>query len=257
MKKSYFLTLLLLFPILGAIAQTNLVQNGDFENWNSSGNPISWSRFFNGFWTQSSDAQNGVSSANMIIASGTLNYIFSTPIAVTMNKTYKATIYFKSRLGTFTNIDLRLYHKPGAFPELLTNQASTSFSTTAWQKIEFDYIAKATENITFEIWTNGALNSEMLVDNVSLVEQSNLGLDDFKNSTMRIVTNYNSNKIVFYNATDLKNVSIYTIDGKQVINDSFNNSSDKKEMDISIINKGIYIIKYSENGKDFTRKFVR
>jgi Secretion system C-terminal sorting domain len=257
MKKNFFITLLLLFSILGANAQTNLVPNGDFETWNSSGNPTSWSRLFSGYWLQSSDFQNGASSANMVISSGTLNYIFTPSLAVTANKTYKVTMYFKSKSGTFTNVDLRLYHTPSVFPELLIKQASTTFSTTQWQKIEFNYTSLATENIALQIWTNGALDSEMLVDNVSLVEQPGLGVEDFKNSTIKLVANHYLNKITFNNAKDLSNVVIYTVDGKQVINSSFNDFSDQKEIDLSTINKGIYIAKFSENGKTYTQKFIR
>ena len=42
-------------------------------------------------------------------------------------------------------------------------------------KIEFDYTPTVRESIEVDIWTTGTLNSEILVDNVSVVDVATIG----------------------------------------------------------------------------------
>jgi len=164
------LLLLLLLANFSIHAQTNLVPNGNFENWSSSSQPDSWYRSFSGFVSQSTIAQNGTSSTNMMIASGTSNFINSEYFAVEANKTYRVTMYHKTAKGTFTSIDFSLYHKPGTFKEEIIKKSDAAFSTTEWRKIDFEYTPTVSENIEVDIWTYGSLDSEILVDNVSIVD---------------------------------------------------------------------------------------
>ncbi|WP_428230573.1 T9SS type A sorting domain-containing protein [Flavobacterium sp.] len=166
-------TKLLLFLLLLSLtitAQTNLVPNGNFETWSSSSQPDNWYRFLSGYVSQSTTAQNGKSSTNMMVATGTFNYINSEYFAVQANKTYRVTLYHRAVKGTFSSIDLSLYHKPGTFKEEIIKKSDVTFSTTEWRKIEFEYTSKVAENIEVDIWTNGSLNSEILIDNVSVVD---------------------------------------------------------------------------------------
>ncbi|WP_369618189.1 T9SS type A sorting domain-containing protein [Flavobacterium sp. CFS9] len=164
------LLLFLLFANFSIYAQTNLVPNGDFEIWPSSSQPSNWYRSFNGFVSQSTTAQNGTSSTNMKISSGTLNSINSDFFSVTANKTYRITMYHKLVSGTFSKLDFSLYHKPGTFKEEIIKKTETIFSASEWKKIEFEYTPTVSENIEIDIWTTGTLNSEILVDNVSVVD---------------------------------------------------------------------------------------
>ncbi|MDN3675541.1 T9SS type A sorting domain-containing protein [Flavobacterium branchiarum] len=164
------LLLLLLLANFTIHAQTNLVPNGNFETWTSSNQPNNWYPFFSGFVSQSTIAQNGKSSTNMMVASGTFTYINSEYFPIQANKTYRVTVYHKTVKGTFSSIDLSLYHKPGTFKEKVTQKSDVTFSTTEWRKIEFEYTSKISENIEVDIWTTGTLNSEILVDNVSVVD---------------------------------------------------------------------------------------
>ena len=164
------LLLLLLLANFSIYAQTNLVPNGDFETWSASSQPNNWYRFFNGFVSQSTTAQNGASSTNMKISSGTLNYINSEFFPVTANKTYRITMYHKLVSGTFSKLDFSIYHKPGTFKEEIIKKTETVFSASEWKKIEFEYTPTVSENIEVDIWTTGTLNSEILVDNVSVVD---------------------------------------------------------------------------------------
>lgn len=163
------LLFLLLFS-LTTIAQTNLVPNGDFEIWTSSSQPDKWFGYFSGVLSQSSIAQSGSSSTNMKIASGTFNFINTGYFPVTINKTYRVTVYHKVALGTFSSIDLSIYHKPGTFKSEIIKKTDAAFSNTEWRKIEFEYTATVTENIEVDLWATGTLNSEILVDNVAVID---------------------------------------------------------------------------------------
>lgn len=164
------LLLLLLLANFSIFAQTNLVPNGNFETWSSSSQPDNWYRYFSGYVSQSTTAQNGASSTNMMVASGTFNFINSEYFAVTANKTYRVTLYHRAVKGTFSSIDLSLYHKPGTFKEEIIKKSDVTFSTTEWRKIEFEYTPTVTENVEVDIWTTGSLDSEILVDNVSMID---------------------------------------------------------------------------------------
>lgn len=164
------LLLLLLLANFSIYAQTNLVPNGNFETWNSSSKPDNWYQYFSGYISKSTVAQNGSSSVNMMVASGTFNFINSEYFPVTAGKTYKVTLYHKLAKGTFSSIDFSIYHKPGTFKEEVTKKSDVTFSTTEWRKIEFDYTPTVSENIEVDIWTYGSLNSEILIDNVSVVD---------------------------------------------------------------------------------------
>ena len=164
------LLLLLLLANFSFYAQTNLVPNGGFETWTSSSQPDNWYRYFSGFVSQSTSAHSGTASINMMVASGTFNYINSEYFSVTANKTYRISLYHKAVKGTFSSVDLSIYHKPGTFKEEITKKSDVTFSTTEWRKIEFEYTAKVSETIEVDIWTTGSLNSEILIDNVSVVD---------------------------------------------------------------------------------------
>ncbi|WP_415579595.1 carbohydrate binding domain-containing protein, partial [Flavobacterium succinicans] len=164
------LLLLFLFLTITLQAQTNLVPNGDFENWTSSSQPDKWFRSFSGLVFQSTSAQNGSSSTKMQITSGTLNFINSEFFPVVAGKTYRIRMYHKLVTGTFSTIELSLYHQPGTFKEEIAKKTTAVTSSTEWRKLEFDYTPTVSESIEVDIWTTGTLNSEILVDNVSVVD---------------------------------------------------------------------------------------
>ena len=167
--KTKLLSFLLLLS-LTLMAQTNLVPNGNFETWTSSSQPDNWYRYFSGLVSQSSTAQNGNSSTNMQIVTGTSNFINSEYFAVQSGKTYRVTLYHKALSGTFSSLDFSVYHKPGTFKEEVIKKSDAVFSTSEWRKVEFEYKPTVSENIEIDVWTYGTLNSEILVDNISVVD---------------------------------------------------------------------------------------
>ncbi|WP_294961020.1 T9SS type A sorting domain-containing protein [uncultured Flavobacterium sp.] len=171
--KLLFLLLLASFSIN---AQTNLVPNGNFETWSVSTKPDNWYQYFSGYISKSADAQNGASSINMMVASGTFNFINTEYFPVTAGKTYRITMYHKLAKGTFSSVEFSLYHKPSTFKEEIIKKTDVTFSSTEWRKIEFEYTSTISENIEVDIWAYGSLNSEILVDNVSVVDVKDIPL---------------------------------------------------------------------------------
>jgi Leucine-rich repeat (LRR) protein len=168
------LLLLLLLANFSIYAQTNLVSNGDFETWTPSSQPTDWFRFSNGLLYQDSNAQNGSSSTKMEITSGTLHFMNSSPFAIQSGKTYRVTMYHKLVSGTFSSIELSLT-KSDVFKTTITKKTETTTVNSEWRKIEFDYAATTSQNAEISIWVIGTTGSQILVDNVSIVDVAEIG----------------------------------------------------------------------------------
>jgi len=168
------LLLLFLLANFSICAQTNLVFNGDFETWSSSSQPDNWFRFFNGLLNQDSNAQKGSSSTKMEIISGTLNFMNSSPFSTHSGKTYRITMYHKLVSGTFSSIELTLT-KADAFKTTITKKAETTTVNSEWRKIEFDYVATTTQDAEISIWVQGTTGSQILVDNVAVLDVAEIG----------------------------------------------------------------------------------
>lgn len=168
------LLLLLLLANFSIYAQTNLVSNGDFETWTAYSQPTDWFRYSNGLLYQDSNAQKGSSSTKMEITSGTFHYMNSSPFATQSGKTYRVTMYHKLVSGTITSVELSLT-KADIFKTPITKKAETTSFNSAWQKIEFDYVATTTQNAEISIWIKGITGTQILVDNVSIVDVAEIG----------------------------------------------------------------------------------
>jgi len=169
------LLLLFLFLTITLQAQTNLVPNGDFENWTSSSQPDKWTKFSGGLVSQNAIAQNGSSSTKMQIKTGIFNFMNSELFPVVAGKTYRVTMYHKLVSGSFADLRLTLYHTPATSKEEIINKSDGTFSSSEWRKIEFDFTPTVSENIEIEIFNSGNGDSEILVDNVSVVDVATLG----------------------------------------------------------------------------------
>ena len=247
MKK--LLTLLLFIATFNLIAQTNIVPNGDMENWDSfDTNPDDWFRFLNGLWEKSSDFQNGSSSLQLEVDSGrTFIYINTPDIQFTNGITYVCTFYYKVISGNVTKFEFNLVHTPSVFPENLVSNEFTDLSTTEWKKGEFEFTSSATENIQSFIYTRGDAGSKTLIDNVSIIDKSTLSTSEFTNNIkkLNVYPNPSKNYIKVSNVENLEHYVIYNISGKEV---SQGKISPKEQIDISNLTSGVYLLK-TENGK--------
>ena len=248
MKKK-LLILFLFIATLNINAQTNLVPNGDMENWDSfDTNPDDWTRFFDGLWEKSADFQNGTASLQLEIASSrTFNYINTDNMSFTSGVTYVCTFYYKAVSGNLTQVEFNLSHTPGAFPTTFLTNSYTDSSTTEWKKGEFEYTATDTENVQAFIYSRGDAGAQVLIDNVSIFDKSTLSTNQLENNS-NTITAYPNPSTDFIEISGFKvkeNYTIYNILGESVLNGSI---QEKEQIDLRNLTNGIYILK-TENAK--------
>ena len=252
------LLILLFLASFSNYAQTNLVPNGDFETWTSYSQPENWSRYFSGWTSESNSTQHGSSSTNMMIADGTFNFINSKYFPLAAGKTYRVTLYHKLVKGSFTDIKLSLYHKPSVFKEEIATAKKTdlTFSNSQWRKIEFDYTPSVSEDIEVDIWTNGTLNSEILVDNVSVVDiTQTLGTEDSVFDKVAIYPNPTQGELHINNIV-LEKGTVYDALGKLVKTATFTSGAKDNTVHLQGIPSGIYYIYLESEGANTAKKII-
>ncbi|QCE40030.1 T9SS type A sorting domain-containing protein [Psychroserpens sp. NJDZ02] len=253
--KTKLLTLLLFITTFNLIGQINLVPNADMENWDSfDDNPDDWSRFLNGYWNKSSDAQNGTSSLELEIDSDrTFIYIFTPDIQFTSGTTYVCSFYYKKVSDNITKIEFNLMQTQSVFPVSLSDNEFTDLSATEWKKGEFEFTATDTENVQAWIYTRGDASAKALIDNVSIVNKATLStaaFSDVKNK-INIYPNPSQNQIKISGINTLEPYTIYNAIGKEI---SKGKVSKNEEIDIKAFSKGLYFLKL-DNGN--TLKFIK
>ena len=253
--KKRLLTMFLFIATFNLVAQTNLVPNGDMENWDSfDTNPDDWYRFIDGFWSKSPDAQNGSSSLQLEIDSGRTFIFINTPnMQFTNGVTYLCTFYYKVVSGTVDKFEFNLSHIQGAFPANLVANDFTDLSTTEWKKGEFQFTSSATEDVQAYIYVRGTAGSKALIDNVSIIDMAGLSISESTGVTneFQVYPNPSSNYIVIYGMKHMQHYTIYNTLGKVVDKGQV---SEKKQIDISKLSKGLYLL-MNENGR--TLKFIK
>ncbi|MBA6152581.1 T9SS type A sorting domain-containing protein [Gelidibacter maritimus] len=103
--------------------------------------------------------------------------------------------------------------------------------------------------------TDAQLRALAEASTISMVSSydSTLSIESPDHNSFKIIVKPNS--ITFYNNTDYRNFSINAIDGKQVM--SKNNNETLKSIDISSLDRGVYILTVENNGAFQARKFVK
>ena len=164
MRTKLLLLLLLANFSISTYGQRNLLSNGDFEAWPESKLDQWYSFYFN--ISQSTFAQSGLYSAKMLLVRPEI-FTGNTYCPVQVNKTYRITMYHRVISGSVSSISVRLFDPKNN--ELIRKDDLTS-SSSEWRKIEFEYINTVTDDFQIQIFASGVLNSEILIDNVSVVD---------------------------------------------------------------------------------------
>ncbi|AUC23968.1 hypothetical protein BTO15_03960 [Polaribacter sejongensis] len=99
-------------------------------------------------------------------------------------------------------------------------------------------------------------NSVTYWDDLSFVKNATASV---KNNAIEGFTTYpnpitNNKFTVATSSNSSKSVTIFNLLGKQVFKTNF--SGEKKDLDVSEINSGVYILKVTESGKTTTKKLV-
>lgn len=266
MKKKYIFTLLLILYLMRVSFGQEMLINGGFENWDDDASPTSWLKAE--AVTKSTEAHSGSFSAFRNGGSGTKD-LSQTITGVVSGESYTISFWYKVTTGddkdariwcTWLNGNTAVYHAgdsndrsndPFRGPEdgYLDNNGGV------WTKHEITVTApEGVDGFYFEVRSYS--NSLTYFDDLSFFKNATASL---KNNEIEGFATYpnpitnNKFTISSYNL-GTKQVSIFSVIGKKVFSTSFTGL--KKNLDVSVLNSGTYILKVTEGEKTATKKLV-
>lgn len=261
MKKLY--SLLLVAFAFSANAQ---VTNGDLETWTDPATPANFSPspFTAGVSQESTIVHGGSFSAKhqtpTLPASPTSVKIQNETALITPGVTYTISYWYLDNNDTARSRPW-IFWLDAANVTLADNATEFRPSTYStdnpeWQHYSVTLTAPATAaKLRFEMrsYAEGAVGGGVIYyDDMSVtsdlkVNQNAIaGLDIYPNPVTNGVLNINTT------ANDAKNVVVYDVLGKQVVNTTISGST----VNVANLKNGVYIVKITENGKTATRKLV-
>lgn len=265
MKKFYSIVAIVAATI-SANAQTPLNTNGSLEDWaDATAQPDGWfisaSNISSGVAVKGTegaqDGNNFVRLQNRTQSTGN-NNLGLQDVAVTPGSTYTVSYWYKSDSNTFNFKHwIQWRSELGGGDNIVENittfqpEASNTASVGQWTNVTITETAPATANairVNFRNYTNSSFAS---IDNVivyegtaSLTENNIEGLNVYPNPATDIVT------ISSFSMAP-KHVQLFDMVGKKVMDVETTST-----INVSELNKGIYVMKISEEGKLATSKLV-
>lgn len=248
MKHFYFLLITL---ITISISAQNELANSSFETWTGTGSldtPTDWygskSNIAKSATSQSSDAQDGASSVNLVNA-GSSHKRFTNLAITSLEEEYTLTYYAKG------DGELRNAYHDGEYSTY--GDYNTLTSAGGWTQITYVFTPTAGDlEVIFSL--RNTATEGILIDNVVLVKSSTISTNDNTLNKFSVYPNPVTNGYV--NITSKSNEAIYVtvfdILGKQILSNSVNNN----RLNVSKLTAGVYIMNMSQNGKITTKKLV-
>lgn len=258
--KKYYLILVVTILTLNIQAQTNLVKNPSFEEWDSfDTNPKDWGRWLSALWHKSSEATDGNSSVELETSCNSgcslkFNFIFNSNIDLEANKTYTISASYKVTKGSFNKLDLEVRRSIFDISEFTTNDIDNT-----WKTFSIDYTPSADETINFYIQAfSDNEEDKILIDNVKIIDKSTLSSDKLELANTIIAPNPISDNLTIDFGNDYDenlNIEIYTTTGQLI---SKKEKLDAKEkINLSNLKSGIYLLKVANHQKYFVKKIVK
>lgn len=267
MKKIYTLAIAL-FGVV-AFAQTELIVNGGFEEWNDTNDfPTGYSPapFTASVSKESTIVYDGDFSAKHQQTSGGSAIKIQQEVPVVAGNSY--TISFR-----FLDNDPNARHRDWSF-WLTDNEAGDGYTTLdnhkeelrgdaysedneEWQTYSVTLTAPATATafrLEVRTYNTGSGSGAIYYDNFSVIDNSTSSVRSNDISGLNIYPNPvtgNTLYVTSFNSVD-KSVAIFDVLGKQVINTTTINGA----VNVANLNAGVYIVKVTEEGKTATRKLV-
>lgn len=262
MKKIYTLVTIIAASF-AANAQTNLVDNGSFENW-TTGTPDSWSIVIpaNGGTVveETTDVHHLTKSAKITAPAGTGNVQLKlTDFAVTAGTEYTFSYWYKDESD-----NARIRHwgvwrdnvGNAEVPVTGTNDMKPDYmpNTTGWQEITFTVtppVGTTHLRLDFRTYKETGDSGEIFLDHIRLfegtvsVKENNIeGLSIFPNPADEVLN-------ITSNSNLEKNVQLFDLTGKKVLN-----VTTVSTVNVSTLKAGIYVAKITEGGKTATSKVI-
>jgi hypothetical protein len=269
MKKIYFLAAALTLTAVTAKAQTNLIINGDFENWTAT-NPENFEAagttvLYNDLLTKETTiSQSGNAVKQQTKAVNSTQYLeYGDLIPVIPGHSYTISYWYldndnkartrlwstwlnSSNSGTTLNqdnIQLDDYSVDGS---AWVHKTYTVTAPEGAAKIRYQIRAYHQDNV------GGGF---IYYDNLSFVDNSVAGTNDNTIEGLQMFPNpLSDNMLNIASSTNAEmNVAIYDMLGKQVINSKVSNGT----VDVANLSAGIYVVTITEEGKTATRKLIK
>ncbi|MFL9844553.1 T9SS type A sorting domain-containing protein [Flavobacterium rhizosphaerae] len=278
MKKIYSLLAVAALSATAMNAQTNLVENGDFETW-TEGQPENFSPYtgtsgspsINNFVTQENTIVHTAGGSSLRHESQTsTQYIeYDYLIEVTPGHSYTISYWYLDNSDTAkTRIWSSWMQHVGEDYNSLSDDAqilryddqTLSYSTNSaeWVNKVITITAPASAtHFRYQVRTYreapGAEGGYIYYDDLSFVDNSVAGTKNNEISGLTMYPNpLNGNVLNIASANNAeKTVAIYDIVGKQVLNTVTTGT-----VNASALNAGVYIVKITEGGKTATRKLI-
>lgn len=258
MKKLY--TLLFAVVAFSATAQ-NLVTNGSFDT-----ELTGWTAGFPTSYTLPTlvpgDGSDGSNSVRYVAAAATTGFYQKVPVVA--GNTIKISFWYKVTGGDGT--DVRIWSNYEDAGGVVIYQAGTSNSAVGdplrndngylesiptWTQHEITVVVPANA-VLLSLAVRAYSGSTVSFDQFSVVDQT-LGLNKNSIEGLKVYPNPVTNGILYINtdANTSKEVAIFDVLGKQVVNTTTENA-----VNVSNLNAGVYIVKITEGGKTASRKLV-
>lgn len=261
MKKNYIFILLLTLCFSATSFGQEMIANGAFENWDDDTSPTDWTKVEN-TTKESTEVHGGSFSAKH---TGGTKDLGQTITGVVAGNNYTITIWYKVIENDATDSRIWSYWKDSLNDNIFDAATDDALrgpdggyldnNGGAWTKYEVSVTAPAgATQLYFELRTySGAIT---YWDDLSFFNNTTASVKDNAIAGFATYPNpiTNNTFTVSSNSLDTKQVTIFNVLGKKLFSSSFTGT--KKQLDISAINAGIYILKVTEAGKTATKKLV-
>lgn len=136
----------------------------------------------------------------------------------------------------------------------ISNPINSQAEVKNWQSKSFP-LNGARESIKQFLITQAGFSGIFYIDNIYMYVDGTAGVDDVSFANVNLYPNPAQNILNISAENTIQKLSIYNIIGKEVKSIAINDTS--KNIDISDLNSGIYVIKYSIDNKVGTSKFIK
>ena len=245
MKKTILIISLLSATILSA--QTNLVPNGGLEDWPTINTLDNWS-VENNVSQNTTDTQEGLSSALFNITDNTFRPTITTQVPLVENITYSVSFRFRYLDPNYNGahpIRLGIIRAGSA-----TTISSNSFAlNNDWRLVETTFTPDQTGDYELSISTAtfDGDTFNVLIDDIEILDPNTLSVVGFSNidNKIKVFPTVTSDYINLQmdSSINIDSIKIFDLRGIEV---DFNEMNDAK-LDISGLSNGIYLVNVSSD----------
>lgn len=250
------LLFLYLLCSISLYSQTNLVTNGNLENWTNPTTLENWT-IENDVSQNTTDVAEGASSASLVIDASSQSPEISTLVPLESGITYTVSYRFKYVTTSFTgtrSVCIRLRRSGSA--TTLTSCATPN--DNLWNLRETSFTPDQTGDYDLSLSTSNFFGSntfEVLVDDIQVFDPTSLSVTDFEtNSDIKVYPTVSEDIINFEYSGLSENykISIFDSNGRE-----YYIKAQEHFIDISSLSSGMYFMNFSNGIQNITKKIIR